>query len=72
MLVSGSHSQVLMTELEGDRVDIRTAHSHPGSRSMSQIVVMKIFDANRLTSSPECHRDLIASDVFDSSLPLTT
>jgi len=35
-------------------------------------VVMKIFDANRLTSSPECHRDLIASDVFDSSLPLTT
>jgi len=65
MLVSGSHSQVLVTELERDGVDIRATHSHPGCRCVSQVVVMKILDADLLAGSPECHRDLIAGCVFE-------
>jgi len=60
VLVSGSHSQILVTERLRNSVDIGTAHSHPTCRSMAQIVEPKICYPDIGTGLPEGLRHIIS------------
>jgi len=64
MLISGSHSQVFMTESEHNCVDVGTAHSHPACRCMPQVVKPEICYPDIAASMPEGLSHIVRAHAF--------
>jgi hypothetical protein len=62
MLISGSHSQILMPQQLGNRVNVRALHSHPACRCMPKIVKSEVLDADLSASTGKRNTDPFRAD----------